>query len=535
MTMAQYVMFPPATNNRYLDSIIGVHYTTPDITYYIRNTNTEHYKSWNNEQITALNSMLSQYASVSALTFQRVYSGSLSEANMDFAIVDPSKDDTFTWGNVAGYAYYPMSPRFYEEENDIRFNEAYTNHFNKGSFNYFLLLHETGHALGLAHPHDTGASSLIFPGVTSPYESGYLGLNDARFTVMSYNTGHLKVHPITPMAFDIAAIQYMYGESAKNTGDTIYNLDDPIRSYYMAIWDSAGIDQIIYDGYSEIVIDLRAANLQENSPNAGGYFSGLLNDPLNGGFYIANGVIIEDAFGGYANDRLTGNYAANMIKGGEGNDNLYGLSGYDIINGEGGNDRIFGDDGHDNLYGGNGDDIIRGGAGDDIINGHKHNDRLYGDSGNDTILGSMGADILSGGIGNDILDGGDGYDTLWGEDNDDILYGRNNNDYLHGGSGADKLYGGDGDDILYGGTGADVFIFFNQQDKDIIKDFEISDKIDLSAIAHLIDGNTIHEKYNSLMDNSYDNGNDIILHIAQNQIILEDTNYWQLQSENFIL
>ncbi|MFV0321287.1 MAG: matrixin family metalloprotease [Alphaproteobacteria bacterium] len=480
--MAQSVIFPPATNNQYLDSLVGVHYTTTDITYYIRNTNAEHYESWNNEQINALNSMLSQYAAISELSFQRVYSGSINDANMDFAIVDPAEDDTFTWGGIAGYAYYPMSPRYYEQENDVRFSDKYTGHFNKGSFNYFLLLHETGHALGLAHPHDTGAASLIFPGVDDPYEGGYLGLNDARYTVMSYNTGHLKVHPITPMAFDVAAIQYMYGETAHNIGNNIYDLNLPIQSYYITIWDSAGIDQIKYDSNADIIIDLRAATLQDNDPHAGGYFSGLLHDQLNGGFYIAHGVIIENAFGGLGNDLLNGNYFDNYINGGGGNDRisgkygndeLFGFWGDDILAGNEGNDTLIGWDGNDilwgnngidYLYGSDGFDMLYGEVGDDILNGGGHNDKLYGGYGNDELFGHWGNDTLAGNEGNDTLTGWDGDDILWGNNGSDELWGNNGadtlygeigNDYLNGGGHDDELNGGAGDDYLFGYWGDD--------------------------------------------------------------------------------
>ena len=38
-----------------------------------------------------------------------------------------------------------------------------------GSFDYMVYVHEIGHALGLAHPHDNGGNSLIFPGVGPRY------------------------------------------------------------------------------------------------------------------------------------------------------------------------------------------------------------------------------------------------------------------------------------------------------------------------------------------------------------------------------
>ena len=57
-----------------------------------------------------------------------------------------------------------------------------------GGYAFVTLIHEFGHALGLAHPHDVGGTSTIMHGVTRPFESyGDTGLNQGVFTTMSYN------------------------------------------------------------------------------------------------------------------------------------------------------------------------------------------------------------------------------------------------------------------------------------------------------------------------------------------------------------
>ncbi|MCY0725676.1 hypothetical protein OVW19_28465, partial [Klebsiella pneumoniae] len=57
-----------------------------------------------------------------------------------------------------------------------------------GGFSYAVVLHEFGHAHGIAHPHDTGGGSEVMLGVTASTGSyGIYNLNQGVYTVMSYN------------------------------------------------------------------------------------------------------------------------------------------------------------------------------------------------------------------------------------------------------------------------------------------------------------------------------------------------------------
>jgi len=66
--------------------------------------------------------------------------------------------------------------------------------------------------------------------VTSAFRFGTLSYNQNINTVMSYNTGPATTsgspnygHDATPMAFDIAAIQFLYGANTSyHTGTDIY-------------------------------------------------------------------------------------------------------------------------------------------------------------------------------------------------------------------------------------------------------------------------------------------------------------------------
>ncbi|MFC4175334.1 M10 family metallopeptidase C-terminal domain-containing protein [Microvirga sp. GCM10011540] len=68
---------------------------------------------------------------------------------------------------------------------------------------------------------------------------------------------------------------------------------------------------------------------------------------MAGGYTIAKGVVIENAYGGRGDDRLVGNGAANLLAGNGGADRLIGHAGDDILKGRAGNDVLTGGSGAD--------------------------------------------------------------------------------------------------------------------------------------------------------------------------------------------
>jgi serralysin len=330
----------------------------------------------------------------------------------------------------------------------------------QGGFGFATLLHEFGHGVGLAHPHDNGGTSTIMEGVTDPFGSyGVAGLNQGVFTTMTFNTGWPAGPAGNPpdfpanygyqasmMALDIAVIQQKYGaNTAYAIGDDTYVIpgDNVLTNFYQCIWDSGGTDEIRNDSNLSSVIDLRAATLLQ-ADGGGGYVS--YANGIRGGFTIANGVTIENATGGLAADTLIGNDTANTLS---------GLAGDDTIAGGRGFDELLGGSGVDQLFGDNGKDILRGGTGNDTLDGGAWDDQLFGDDGKDTLIGGNGIDILHGGAWDDALNGGAGNDQLFGDNGKDILRGGAGNDTLDGGAWDDQLFGGDGKDILFGGNGLD--------------------------------------------------------------------------------
>lgn len=290
----------------------------------------------------------------------------------------------------------------------------------QGSTGFYVLIHELGHGLGLAHPHDggTGDAPTTFPGVTGAWSLGLNQMNQGIWTVMSYNfdpcwVGHDSPdaygHSKTPMALDVAALQAIYGaNTGYRTGDDLYLLPQVNASGtgWSCIWDAGGVDTISNSGSGvSCVIDLNQAPLV--GPNAAGYVSWVNN--IVGGYTIANGVVIENALGGLADDLIIGNDVSNQIGGSLGDDLLMGGGGFDTLYGGKGNDQIQGGLNADMIFGGDGNDDQRGGSG---------HDEIVGGAGNDTIRGAKGTDTLTGGEGADVfvfereLDGVINIDTI---------------------------------------------------------------------------------------------------------------------------
>ncbi|MBA3527520.1 MAG: hypothetical protein H0T82_11480, partial [Sphingomonas sp.] len=132
-----------------------------------------------------------------------------------------------------------------------------------GGSGFAWLIHEFGHGLGLAHPHDNGGDSQTMLGVHSSQGSyGVFDLNQGVYTTMSYNLGW-AMHPdgsssgsltfgrqAGPGALDIALIQEKYGASVHNAGDTIYTLPttNAAGTFWSVIWDTGGTDTIVHSG-----------------------------------------------------------------------------------------------------------------------------------------------------------------------------------------------------------------------------------------------------------------------------------------------
>ncbi|WP_324749464.1 M10 family metallopeptidase C-terminal domain-containing protein [Sphingomonas sp. LY54] len=310
---------------------------------------------------------------------------------VDYVVTTDVNQATFrlitTEDEPYGARFYPQDPAYGSAQGIGTFNVdsggwgAFPQSLERGGFSFAVILHEFGHAHGIAHPHDTGGGSEIMLGVTGSTGSyGVYDLNQGVYTVMSYNDAW-DFHPDGPSAFtvagidngwsgslgafDIAVLQARYGVHAHNTGNDVYALSDVADdAFYQTIWDSGGTDAISYGGALDAQIDLTAATL-DYTPTGGGVISFLYNEPgvpnslrVRGGYTIANGVVIENASGGSGDDVLIGNSAANTLTGNAGHDTLLGRDGDDILNGGAGSDILNGGAGKNELIGGAGNDLF---------------------------------------------------------------------------------------------------------------------------------------------------------------------------------
>jgi serralysin len=458
----------------------------------------------------AIKSVFSSYEAVCDIKFDQT---APQNADIWYWLGNPTQvggSDILGWHDFPAYSSeLPNTELLYGV-----FNRDYSATVTPGSLMFGTLVHEIGHGLGLAHPHDGGYDVLVngrpqvFPGVpftNGEWSTGTYGLNQTIWSVMSYNDGWTGSRSgsdnygcaLTPMALDIAALQGMYGANMTTAkGDTTYVLPTAAGANvgWACIWDCGGTDTISNQGSSvAAVINLNQAPL--TGQNAGGYVS--WDQSVPGGFTIANGVTIENAVGGNGNDALTGNEAANTLSGGLGSDTITGGAGSDTIYGGSGNDLFILTSLADVtdtevIYGGDGADELRfsaSAAGTLIITNLLWVERVAlgtGTSVNAVITGTVSLNVNAANYTNNALTltGNAGANILTGTGLDDTIAGAAGNDVLIGGAGADTLTGGAGNDSLTGGSGADTFVFNLTSSTDSVTDFvHLSDRIQLSKSA----------------------------------------------------
>ena len=278
----------------------------------------------------------------------------------DFAKVsDP--DATIRYGltdkTTSAWAYDPSEDA---EGGDAWFNNS--KHLYDapiiGTDAWATFLHETGHTLGLKHPH------VKIPGfgVVPPDH------DSLEYTQMSYrsyvgdNTGgdysnETFGYPQTLMMLDIAALQYMYGVEWSSTDDTTYTWSPTTgeefingdgqgipgaNRIFMTIWDGGGNDTLDFSNYTtNLLVDLQPGQwIQTDTVNnfqtahldffekdthlAAGNIALAMLPTFSNGLAVPPDqqlqALIENAIGGSGDDVFIGNQVNNLFTGNAGAD-----------------------------------------------------------------------------------------------------------------------------------------------------------------------------------------------------------------------
>ena len=287
---------------------------------------------WGTVREAAAKSAFASFSAVANLTFN--YVSSLAEADFAMLAASTMVDGASAYAVISG-GDLSLGGQSATLDGWARYGftlSGMTGDLAQGSFGYWVLIHEIGHALGLAHPHDEGGGSTVLEGVEGAYNSYGTGyLNQGVYTIMSYNRGW-ELGPngetvslnygasITPAALDIAVLQAKYGANmSAGAGNSTYRISTIGAEGYSAIWDTSGYDRIVHSGAQGAYISLVAATL-DYTVTGGGVVSYVQG--AHGGLTIASGVQIEAARGGSGNDTLLGNGLANVLEGGAGDGTL---------------------------------------------------------------------------------------------------------------------------------------------------------------------------------------------------------------------
>ncbi|MBK6998543.1 MAG: M10 family metallopeptidase C-terminal domain-containing protein [Rhodoferax sp.] len=300
----------------------------------------------NTTQQTATRTALAAWANVANVSFSELTETSTNVGDVRFAWTNK------TDGGSAAWAYYPSD--FWADGGDVWLSNSATlgaqassaSYWQAGAYGILLLIHELGHALGLKHTFEDGA--VLPANVDSVHYSVMSYTPDPNNLFVQYtsngNSHSYKsyyVYPDTPMLYDIAAIQYIYGANTSyKTGDDVYTFD-PATPFFKTLWDAGGVDTISADGFStDCSIDLQPGHysklaIRSNPPTGINWTS---PPPVSTydtaeNLAIAYGCTIENAIGGSGSDSLIGNDGNNSLSGGLGSDTLTGGAGNDTING----------------------------------------------------------------------------------------------------------------------------------------------------------------------------------------------------------
>ncbi len=301
----------------------------------------KNFEAFTSLQQNAVRDVVKMYSAVAKVTFAEVKETASVHGDLRYAESDAPS---------TAWAYYPSTN---VAGGDAWFNNSKNWYDNpaKGTYSWLTMIHETGHAMGLKHPHEARGSFGAMP----------VDKDSLEYTVMSYRsyvgasttsgyTNGSTSYPQTLMMYDIAGLQKMHGANYNtNAGDTVYSwsvstgemLINGIgkgapagNKIFMTIWDGGGVDTYNFANYTTgLKVDLNpgawttASSTQLASLSSGKVAAGNIANALL--YNNSSASLIEKVVGGSGKDTILGNAAANVLTGGRGNDILDGRGGSD--------------------------------------------------------------------------------------------------------------------------------------------------------------------------------------------------------------
>ena len=456
-----------ATGNVFVDALLNrTAWASESITFGFTTSSTQYssiygqgetskgYQALSGTQVNAVKEAISSWAELINLKIVET-----SGTDADIRIAASSAPRT-------AWAY---SPGTSAEAGDVWFGTG-SNYYTSpkaGNYAFDTFVHELGHALGLAHPHenklgvsgagftaDDGTGQSLCPccaglvhgsvsnaeataieaageALTPAQIAAYYGTSTAgnaydamAYSVMSYSsyandgrggyTNGTWDYAQSPMLRDIAAVQYLYGANyTTRAGDTVYSWNQNTGE---KIIDGIGqgapggnkVFETIWDGDGRDTIDLSSYSSNLRIDLAPGGWSNFGNGQLAN---LGNG---HTAPGNVALAYLYQGDERSLIEnavGGSGNDTILGNAANNVLVGGAGNDRIEGFAGHNILAGGSiGTELsLVGLTKSDWISATLP---VIVRDGDDTLIGGTDNDIFLPGNGTNTVQGNGGVDTL---------------------------------------------------------------------------------------------------------------------------
>ncbi|MCI5050660.1 MAG: hypothetical protein MRY32_10115, partial [Rickettsiales bacterium] len=404
-------------------------------------------RAFTNAEQTATQGIFAQLEAITNISF--VAAASAEDAQLAFYVGD------LEFEGVAGIAGLLPDGQLITKAH-VGMDTEFSDHEIVGTYSYYALLHEMGHAVGLKHPGEYGPTD----------EGPFLPAEDDvnQNTVMSYfdNDDDVDTNPTTYQEFDIEALEYIYGLE----GDPLVDEDDDDDDDTPPTDDDD--DTLPGDDEDDTLPgdDDTIDSGEDTTDGSGGDGADVLVGSDDNG---------EELFGGGGADLITGAAGSDTLYGGraiaddaDGNDTIAGGDGADLIFGNTGNDSLYGGlssgdnsgDGNDTIYAGRGFDMVDGGEGNDYLAGG--GGLAHPDDESDSLIGGDGSDFIIGNGGDDTIEGGVGFETIWAGFGDDIIDGGADNDFIAGQQGNDTITGGDG---------IETFYFYSDNGADVITDF----------------------------------------------------------------